>query len=61
MKPAPGAEPVKWFKNTYGGWFAVYRIADCVPMREKRPLMNKQQLAGQRLSVLSRLKNFSFP
>ncbi|EGX24412.1 yacC domain protein [Escherichia coli TX1999] len=61
MKPAPGAEPVKCFKNTYGGWFAVYRIADCVPMREKRPLTNKQQLAGQRLSVLSRLKNFSFP
>ncbi|MDI8083835.1 hypothetical protein MJN69_30745, partial [Salmonella enterica subsp. enterica serovar Kentucky] len=38
MKPAPGAEPVKWYKNTYGGRFAVYRIADCVPMREKRPL-----------------------
>lgn len=30
MKPAPGAEPVKWYKNTYGGRFAVYRIADCV-------------------------------
>ncbi|EFH8736849.1 TPA: 3'-5' exonuclease, partial [Escherichia coli] len=25
MKPAPGAEPVKWYKNTYGGRFAVYR------------------------------------
>lgn len=49
MKPAPGAEPVKWYKNTYGGRFAVYRIADCVPMREKRPLTSKQQLAGQRL------------
>ena len=47
MKPAPGAEPVKWYKNTYGGRFAVYRIADCVPMREKRPLTSKQQLAGQ--------------
>lgn len=23
MKPAPGAEPVKWYKNTYGGRFAV--------------------------------------
>lgn len=21
MKPAPGAEPVKWYKNTYGGRF----------------------------------------
>ncbi|EFX0978103.1 hypothetical protein CH451_003217 [Shigella sonnei] len=27
MKPAPGAEPVKWYKNTYGGRFAVYRMA----------------------------------
>lgn len=43
--------------NTYGGRFAVYRIADCVPMREKRPLTSKQQLAGQRLSVLSRQKS----
>ncbi|ONG25790.1 DNA polymerase III subunit epsilon [Escherichia coli] len=59
MKPAPGAEPVKWYKNTYGGRFAVYRIADCVPMREKRPLTSKQQLAGQRLSVLSRLNSTS--
>ncbi|EIL5469369.1 3'-5' exonuclease, partial [Escherichia coli] len=59
MKPAPGAEPVKWYKNTYGGRFAVYRIADCVPMRGKRPLTSKQQLAGQRLSVLSRLNSTS--
>ncbi|EAY9258339.1 3'-5' exonuclease, partial [Salmonella enterica] len=59
MKPAPGAEPVKWYKNTYGGRFAVYRIADCVPMREKCPLTSKQQLAGQRLSVLSRLNSTS--
>lgn len=59
MKPAPGTEPVKWYKNTYGGRFAVYRIADCVPMREKRPLTSKQQLAGQRLSVLSRLNSTS--
>ncbi len=21
MKPAPGAEPVKWYKNSYGGRF----------------------------------------
>lgn len=59
MKPAPGAEPVKWYKNTYGGKFAVYRIADCVPMRKKRPLTRKQLLAGQRLSVLSRLNSTS--
>jgi hypothetical protein len=30
MKPAPGAEPVKWYKSAYGGKYAVYRIADCV-------------------------------
>ncbi len=59
MKPAPGAEPVKWYKNTYGGRFAVYRIADSVPMREKCPLTSKQLLAGQRLSVLSRLNSTS--
>lgn len=48
MKPAPGAESVKWYKNTYGGRFAVYRIADCVPMREKRPLTRRQfQLPGK--------------
>ncbi len=27
MKPAPGAEPVKWYKSAYGGKYAVYRIA----------------------------------
>ena len=37
MKPAPGAEPVKWYKNTYGGRFAVYRIADCVPREHEKP------------------------
>ncbi|EOZ4205247.1 TPA: 3'-5' exonuclease, partial [Escherichia coli] len=39
--------------------FAVYRIADSVPMREKRPLTSGQLLAGQRLSVLSRLNSTS--
>ncbi|EPP3958141.1 3'-5' exonuclease [Klebsiella pneumoniae] len=59
MKPAPGAEPVKWYKSAYGGKYAVYRIADCVPMREKRPPTEKQQQAGLRLSVLSRLNSTS--
>ncbi|AKH65258.1 DNA polymerase III subunit epsilon [Photorhabdus thracensis] len=59
MKPAPGAEPVKWYKSAYGGRYGVYRIADCVPMREKRPPTEKQQLAGLRLSVLSRLNSTS--
>ncbi len=57
MKPAPGAEPVKWYKNTYGGRFAVYRIVDCVPMREKRPLTSKQHapLTSAHREALERL------
>ena len=43
MKPAPGAEPVKWYKSAYGGKYAVYRIADCVPMRKTWPPTEKQQ------------------
>lgn len=26
MKPAPGAEPVKWYKSAYGGKYAVYGV-----------------------------------
>ncbi|HCR4046031.1 TPA: 3'-5' exonuclease [Citrobacter freundii] len=59
MKPAPGAEPVRWYKSPYGGQYGVYRIADCVPMRSPRPQTEKQRLAGQRLSVLSRLNSTS--
>ncbi|WP_436883053.1 3'-5' exonuclease [Enterobacter asburiae] len=54
MKPAPGTEPVRWYKTPYGGRYGVYRIADCVPMREKSPPTEKQRLSGLRLSVLSR-------
>lgn len=57
MKPAPGAEPVRWYKSPYGGRYGVYRIADCVPMRAPRPQTEKQRLASQRLSVLSRLNS----
>ncbi|CAI9395505.1 MULTISPECIES: 3'-5' exonuclease [Enterobacteriaceae] len=57
MKPAPGVEPVRWYKSSYGGQYGVYRIADCVPMREKRPPTEKQRRAGQRLAVLSRLNS----
>lgn len=57
MKPAPGVEPVRWYKSTYGGRYGVYRIADCIPMREKRPPTEKQRRAGQRLAVLSRLNS----
>lgn len=37
MKPAPGTEPIRWYKNGYGSKYDVYRIADCVPLREKQP------------------------
>ena len=30
MKPKPGVEPVTYYKNGFGGKFAVYRIADCI-------------------------------
>ncbi|EBX5888668.1 hypothetical protein DP761_22265 [Salmonella enterica subsp. enterica] len=46
MKPAPGAEPVKMYKNPYGGKYGVWRLADCIPMRDKRPQTEKQQLAS---------------
>lgn len=54
MKPSPTAQPVKYFKNGYGGEFGVYRIADCVPMREKRPATEKQIEAGKILAARSK-------
>lgn len=54
MKPSPTAQPAKYFKNGYGSEFGVYRIADCVPMREKRPATEKQILAGKQLAARSR-------
>lgn len=48
MKPAPGAEPVRMYKSPYGGKYGVWRLADCVPMREVKPLTEKQrQVAAQ--------------
>lgn len=57
MKPAPGTEPVKWYKSSYGGKYGLYRIADCIPMREKRPQTEKQQQASARLAIQARLKS----
>lgn len=57
MKPAPDAEPVKWYKSSYGGKYGVYRIADCIPMREKRAQTEKQQQASARLAVQASLKS----
>lgn len=57
MKPAPGAEPVRWYKNGYGGKYGVYRLADCVPMQVKRPQTEKQQQASARLGLQARMKS----
>lgn len=57
MKPAPGTIPVKWYKSSYGGKYGVYRISDCIPMREKRPQTEKQQQASARLALQARLKS----
>ncbi|HHQ7236719.1 TPA: exonuclease domain-containing protein [Salmonella enterica subsp. diarizonae] len=57
MKPAPGAEPVRWYKNGYGSKYGVYRIADCVPLREKTPRTEKQRQAGARPGLQARMKS----
>ncbi|EEK3037562.1 3'-5' exonuclease [Salmonella enterica] len=57
MKPAPGAEPVRMYKSPYGGKYGVWRLADCVPMRAKRPQTKKQRQAGTRLSLQARMKS----
>ncbi|HCM1848021.1 TPA: 3'-5' exonuclease [Salmonella enterica subsp. diarizonae serovar 16:z10:e,n,x,z15] len=57
MKPAPGAEPVRMYKSPYGGKYGVWRLADCVPMREVKPLTEKQRQAGARLGLQARMKS----
>lgn len=55
MKPSPAAQPVKFFDNGFGGEFGIYRIADCIPMKEKRPVTEKQIESGKKLAERSRL------
>lgn len=57
MKPAPGAEPVRMYKSPYGGKYGVWRLADCVPMRAKRPQTEKQRLASTRLGLQAQMKS----
>ncbi|ELD4018961.1 3'-5' exonuclease, partial [Salmonella enterica] len=57
MKPAPGAEPVRMYKGPYGGKYGVWRLADCVPMRTKRPQTEKQRQASARLGLQTRMKS----
>jgi DNA polymerase III epsilon subunit-like protein len=55
MKPGPDVQPVKYYKDRFGGSYGVYKIADCVPMREKKPVTEKQVMAGKKLAARSRL------
>lgn len=55
MRPTPDSKPVKFFDNGYGGEFGVYRIADCVPMQEKRPVTEKQIASGKRLATRAKI------
>jgi len=57
MKPGPDAVPVKYYKNTYGMQYPVYRYSDCVPMRPKREATEKQVEAGKQLAAASRLNS----
>lgn len=59
MKPKPGAQPIKFFKNGYGGKFGIYRIADCVPIREQTtgPASAKQKRARAITALKAKLKS----
>ncbi|EDJ7305909.1 3'-5' exonuclease [Salmonella enterica] len=45
------------YKNPYGGKYGVWRLADCVPMRAKRPQTEKQRQASARLGLQARMKS----
>ncbi len=49
MKPKKDAQPVKSYKNDYGGRTYIYKIADCIPLREvkKREPTAKELLSRQ--------------
>lgn len=58
MKPKPDTEPVKFYKNDFGRSFGVYRIADCIPMRQvKAARSEKQKASAQRLAVMAKLES----
>ena len=58
MKPKFGVEPVTYYKNGYGGKFGVYRITDCIPLREvKTDRSEKQKKAAKRLGISSKLES----
>lgn len=58
MKPKPDAEPVKFYKSEFGKRFAIYRITDCVPIRQvKSARSERQKRAAKRLVLMSKLNS----
>lgn len=59
MKPRPDAAPVKIYKNRYGYRYGIYRIADCIPLRDqvKKPPTELQQRARAILALQARLRS----
>jgi DNA polymerase-3 subunit epsilon len=59
MKPKPDAVPVAYYKNEFGGKFGVYRIADCLPIREvsKREQSARQARARAILALKAKLRS----
>lgn len=59
MKPKPGAVAVSRYRNGFGGWFEVFRIADCVPLRErvKRDPTPHEAKARAVLAVRAKLRS----
>ncbi|HEP9579162.1 TPA: 3'-5' exonuclease [Pseudomonas aeruginosa] len=59
MKPKPDATPVAHYKNGYGGTFGVYRIADCLPMRDRKAAAPspKQVRAAAILALKGRMQS----
>lgn len=56
LKPKSDAEPVTFYKNDFGKPFGVYRITDCVPIRQvKATRSEKQKATAQRLAAMAKL------
>ena len=59
MKPKKDAQPVKSYKNDYGGRTYIYKIADCVPLREmkKREPTAKELVSRQIAGLKAKLRS----
>ncbi|MBW6122632.1 3'-5' exonuclease [Pseudomonas aeruginosa] len=60
MKPKPGASPVAFYRSGFGGKFGVYRIADCVPLRQLSQVRQpsaKQLRAREILRVKAKMRS----